>query len=513
MERKAGRVDDVAAGTMKQVSIDGFDVLLVRLDDGFRAFNAHCTHYGAPLAEGLLSDGRITCPWHHACFDARNGDLLEPPAFDALASYAVRIDGDEVVVDLPEDPPDRRPLPGPGVPSTPTDALIVIIGGGASGYMAAQTLRERGETRSITMITPERRFPYDRPNLSKDYLAGHAEPAWMPLRPEEFFEKNRIDVAQGARVRHLDAARRTLELDDERILRYDTAIIATGCVPRRLEVPGADLRNVLTLRSYDDADAIIGASGTGRRAVVVGGSFIAMEAAASLVARGVSVTVVAPDAIPFERTLGPGIGALLQRTHEANGVTFRLGATVARFEGGDSVETVVLDNGDRLSANLVVIGIGVTPATDFVEGVEKEKDGGIVVDEHLSAAKGLYVAGDVASFIDRRTGERLRIEHWRTALQLGRVAAFNIAGTPRRYESVPFFWTQQFDATVRYVGHVREWDEIVYRGDVGARRFLAYYVRGGRVRAAAAMGRDRDLILVAEAMRTRGLPTIDVLPL
>jgi apoptosis-inducing factor 3 len=511
MERTVGHVDDVKDGEMKEVAIGDTPVLLVRTGGEYRAFSARCPHYGAPLVEGLLSDGRITCPWHHACFDAHTGDLLEPPALDALASYPVRVDGDEVKVDLPSDPPDRRTLPA-GDQRPATDDVIAIVGGGAAGYMAAQTLRECGDARRIVMITPESRLPYDRPNLSKDYLHGHADPAWMPLRPDEFYDEHAIERLTNTRVRSLRAADRTIVLDDGRTIEYAAAVIATGCAPRRLEVPGADLANVFTLRSFDDADAIIRSCGDAKRAVVVGASFIAMEAASSLATRGVAVTVVAPDAVPFERTLGREIGTRLQRTHEANGVQFRLGASVAGCEGGERVEAVVLENGEQLACDLVVVGIGVTPITDFIDGVERDRDRGIVVDAHLRAADNLYAAGDIAAYPDPRNGEPIRIEHWRTALQLGRIAGSNLAGIARPVDVVPFFWTAQFDTTLRYVGHARSWDEIVYRGDVEKGDFVAYYVRDGRVHAAVTSGRDRDATIIADTIRRKGLPTVDELP-
>lgn len=502
MDLKACKVGEMRDGEMREVGEAPRSVLLARIGDEYHALNSHCTHYGAPLAEGVLADGRITCPWHHACFEARTGDLVEPPALDALASFPVRIERDEVIVELPEDMPDRRT---PGAPAkTVDDRLVVIIGGGAAGYMAAQTLRECGEAGRIVMITPEDRAPYDRPNLSKDYLHGHADPEWMPLRGDDFFAEQRIEIERGRRVVKLDAAARRVELDDGSIRYYSDAIVATGCVPRRLDVPGADLAQVFTLRSFDDADAIIAAATGARRAVVVGASFIAMETACSLRLRGLDVTVVAPDETPFARTLGPEIGGMFRSEHEKHGVAFRLGTGVARIEGSASrVAAVVLEAGERIETDLVVVGIGVTPSTDFVDGVERDEHGGILVDETMRAADGLYAAGDIAAFPDPRTGERIRIEHWRTALQLGRVAARNVAGERAAYDSIPFFWTQQFDVTLRYAGHVREWDEIVVDGDVGSHDFIARYMRDGRVAAAAGVGRDRAVIEAALALTPR----------
>ena len=511
MEHRVGSTDLLADGEMVEVAAGKAAVLMVRDGSTYRALSAHCTHYGAPLAKGLLSAGRISCPWHHACFDARTGDLIEPPALDALACFDVRVENDEIFVEIPDEPEDRRSLPAASRRER-TDGVVAIVGAGAAGYMAAQTMRELGDQRRILMFTREERYPYDRPNLSKDYLSGDADPAWMPLRPDEFYEQHAIEVVRSARVERLDAKARAIELADGRGFTFDEAIVATGGAPRRIDVPGADLATIHMLRSFDDADAIIASAGDAKRGVVIGASFIAMEGAFSLASRGMHITVVAPDKIPFERTLGPRIGSRLQRTHEQKGVAFQLGRSVACFEGDDRVRTVVLDDGQRIPADIVVVGIGVAPATEFVSGVERTKDGGIVVDAHMRASDHIYAAGDVATYPDPRTGERIRIEHWRTALQLGRVAGANVAGVAREYDGVPFFWTKHFDTTLRYVGHVRTWDDIVYRGDVDGGSFLAYYVRDGRVHAAAAVDRDKDALKVAEAMRVKGLPTLADLP-
>ena len=231
-----------------------------------------------------------------------------------------------------------------------------------------------------------------------------------------------------------------------------------------------------------------------------------MEAAASLRERKLSVTVVAPGAVPFEKTLGAEIGGLFRRVHEARGVEFKLGAGVTRFEGDGAAAAVVLDSGERVEADLVVVGVGVRPATDFLAGVGLHEDGGVFVDRHLRAAEGVYAAGDIA-YYPSPSGERRRIEHWRTAQQQGRVAAHNMAGKSVEFDGVPFFWTRQFDAGLLYVGHAEGWDEIVYDGDPRSQDFLAFFVSGGRVQAAAGMNRDRDLAAIEELMRAGRMPT------
>jgi NADPH-dependent 2,4-dienoyl-CoA reductase/sulfur reductase-like enzyme len=356
------------------------------------------------------------------------------------------------------------------------------------------------------MITREDRPPYDRPNLSKDYLQGHAEPEWMPLRADEFFAEHDIEVLREKEVVRVDAATKTITFAGGDTLACDSLLVATGGTPRTLDIPGSELKNVFVMRSFSDTDAIIEAAKPSSRAVVIGASFIGMEAASSLTERKLSVTVVAPGEVPFEKTLGPEIGRLLQQAHEIHGVQFKLGVSAARFEGNGSVESVVLDSGERIETDLVIVGVGVRPATDFLEGVELDKDGGVFVDRHLRAAEDVYAAGDIAYFPSSLTNGRQRIEHWRTAQQQGRVAAHNMAGKEIEFDGVPFFWTRQFDAGLLYVGHVKGWDEIIYEGDVPARDFLAFYVSANRVLAVAGMNRDRDMAALEELMRAGRKP-------
>jgi NADPH-dependent 2,4-dienoyl-CoA reductase/sulfur reductase-like enzyme len=444
----------------------------------------------------------------------KTGDLLEPPAFDALSRYEVKIEGDSVIVLVLDEGEDRRTPPMAPRDARQDERTFVILGGGAAGYMAAQTLREEGFRGRVLMVTREDRLPYDRPNLSKDYLQGHAEPEWMPLRPDEFFDEHGIEVLRGSEATRVDAKAKTVSLKGGEELAYDALLVATGGEPRALQIAGSDLKNVLTLRSFADSDAIIAAAEQAKRAVVIGASFIGMEAASSLKTRGLEVTVVAPEQAPFEKILGAEIGALFKKIHEDNGVRFRLGAKVARITGNGKVEAVEIESGEKpekLDADLVVVGVGVKPATDFLKGVELSDDGGVVVDEHLRAADGLYAAGDIAHFPSSLTGESQRIEHWRTALQQGRIAARNMAGRSVSYDSVPFFWTRQFDAGLLYVGHATSWDEIIFHGDVSTQNFLAFYVKGNRVRAVAGMNRDRDVAAVEGLMRGARMPTPDQL--
>ncbi len=502
---------DFRDGEMKEVSAGETRILLARVGDRFHAVSATCPHYGAPLAEGALCGTRVVCPWHHAIFNIVNGDLEEPPALDALVCYDVRVEGDAVLVNVPEGSTDRRTAVMAKRDHVVDSRQFVIIGAGAAGYAAAQALREEGFRGDVVMITREDRAPYDRPNLSKDYLHGHAEAEWMPLRSEEFFREHDIKLVLNREVTRVDARTKTITFESGETMDYDALLVATGGAPVRLNIPGSDLKNISMLRSFADADAIIEIAGRSRRAVVVGASFIAMEAAYSLRERGLEVTVVAPSREPFEATLGAEVGAVFRRVHESHGVRFKLGSIVYRFEGSHHVEAVTLDSGESIETDMVVVGAGVRPVTHFLEGVELDEAGGVIVDSRLCAVDGLYAAGDIVNFADPRTGERVRIEHWRTAQQQGRAAARNMVGRDVPFDGVPFFWTRQFESGLLYVGRATSWDEIIFRGDVYSQDFLAFYVKGNRVLAVAGMNRDREMAAVEELMRLDRLPTAEQL--
>jgi NADPH-dependent 2,4-dienoyl-CoA reductase/sulfur reductase-like enzyme/nitrite reductase/ring-hydroxylating ferredoxin subunit len=497
-------ISELRDGEMKEVSAGDTRILLARAGGNFHAVSATCPHYGAPLAEGILCGTRLVCPWHHAVFNVVNGDLEEPPALDGLVSYDVRVDGERVMVSISDEARDRRDARRDPVIDS---RQFVIIGAGAAGYAAAQTLREEGFRGNVVMITREDRAPYDRPNLSKDYLHGHAEPEWMPLRPDDFFSEHDIQLILNREVTRVDARSKTITFESGETMEYDALLVATGGAPVRLNITGSDLKNVFMLRSFADAGSIIETAKRSRRAVVVGASFIGMEAAYSLRERGLEVTVVAPSQEPFETTLGAEIGAAFRRLHENHGVHFKLGSIVYRFEGSHNVEAVVLDNGERIETDMVVIGAGVRPVTHFLEGVELDQAGAVVVDSRLRGVDGLYAAGDIVNFPDYHTRKRVRIEHWRTAQQQGRAAARNMLGRDMPFDGVPFFWTRQFDAGLLYVGHASSWDEIIFRGDVSSHDFLAFYVKGNRVVAVAGMNRDREMAAVEELMRIDRMPT------
>src|SRR5438477_4787373 len=438
------------------------EVLLVQSGDEIFAVGAHCTHYHGPLAEGLVTAESVRCPWHHACFDLRTGEAARAPALSPIACWHVeRRDGRVVVKDKREQPKPRGAKAKADAP-----AKIVIVGGGAAGFAAAEMLRRRDYRGSIVMLSDDGAPPVDRPNLSKDYLAGSAPEDWLPLRPDEFYAENGIDLRLKASVAKIDAREREVVTAAGQTLSYDRLLLATGAEPVRLTMPGIDQPHVHTLRSLADCRAIIDGAKSARRALVIGASFIGLEVAASLRTRGVDVHVVAPEARPMERVFGPQLGDFVRALHEEHGVVFHLGDTVTAIEG----KRAALKNGGALDADMVIVGIGVRPRLTLAEQAGLTIDRGVAVNEYLeTSAAGIYAAGDIARWPDPHSGERIRVEHWVVAERQGQTAARNMLGRRERFSAVPFFWSQHYDVTIRYVGHAERWDRVRVDGSLDAR--------------------------------------------
>ncbi len=491
-----GLAADLPEGVTRLVEAFGSPVLLSRFDGVVSAVAATCTHAGAPLAQGVRQGARLVCPWHKAAFCLRTGAVLDPPALDALEAFTAREEAGRIQISRAE-PPEAT--------AGAADArCFVIIGAGAAGAMAAQTLRQEGFGGRVVMLDQANRVPYDRTVLSKYALSGEKGAEKTPLQSQEFYRQHGIERVTAEVVR-LDPASRRIECADGSHWQYDAALVATGGVPSKPDLPGADLPGVFLLRSRADADAVLAQAERSARAVILGASFIGMEVAASLRERGLEVTVVGREEVPLAKQLGPEIGGALQRMHERQGVRFQLGQAIRALQGDGRLQSVLLESGERLEADLVVIGFGVRPATGFVTGLPLGDDGSIGVDARLQAADGLYAAGDITRFPDRGDGPAIRVEHWRVAEQHGRVAALNMLGQATDYTATPVFWTIQYLKRVDYVGHAGSWDEVVLHGDLEAPEFLAYFVKDGTVAAAAGMGRDQDTAaLVALFDQRRG---------
>jgi NADPH-dependent 2,4-dienoyl-CoA reductase/sulfur reductase-like enzyme/nitrite reductase/ring-hydroxylating ferredoxin subunit len=487
--------ESLADGAMLAGHVGEEAVLLARRGDEYFAIGATCTHYNGPLAEGLLVGDSVRCPWHHACFSLRSGEALHAPALSPVACWRTeRRDGKVVVLEKVEPSAAPRVAAPPGAPQR-----IVIVGGGAAGFAAAVMLRRRGYAGSLVMLSDDAAPPVDRPNLSKDYLAGNAPEDWIPLRGDDYYAAQRIELRLQAKVERIDVAAREVALADGGRIGFDRLLLATGAEAVRLPIPGMELPHVHTLRTLADSRAIIARAATARRAVVMGASFIGLEVAAALRTRGIEVHVVAPEKRPMERVLGPQLGDFVRALHEEHGVHFHLENSVTAIAD----KNVTLKNGGTLEADLVVIGVGVRPRLALAEKAGLAVDKGVTVDEYLeTSAPGIYAAGDIARWPDPLTGERIRVEHWVVAERQGQTAALNMLGERKPYRAVPFFWSQHYDVPINYVGHAEKWDKIEIDGDVAKRDCVLRYLKGGKVLAVASIYRDRDS-LEAEATMER----------
>ncbi len=474
--------------TLQLGHANGEPVILVRQGDIIQAVGAICTHYGAPLVEGLLVGNTVRCPWHHACFSLRNGEVLRAPALTPIACW--KVEQHDGVVYVREKLKHPRPETGPVVPAAPES--IVIIGGGGAGNAAAVMLRQLGYPGSITMLSADASPPYDRPNLSKGGLAGTGAAEVTPPRSSQFYRDQRIDLRLNVRVARIDVAARQIELEDGSRQGYDALLLATGAEPVRLDLPGADLPHVHYLRTAADCDALVAAAQKARRAVVIGASFIGLEVAASLRARKLDVQVVGREAIPMEKVLGAEVGRFIRSLHEQHGVGFHLGCTPASIDASD----VTLSNGDRLAADLVVIGVGVRPNVALAQQAGltiNGAGGGVSVDEHLeTSTSGIYAAGDIAAWPDPLSSERIRVEHWVVAQRQGQTAARNMLGARERFTAVPFFWTVQYDFGLGYIGHAERFDTVDIEGSLDAHDCKITYLRGDRKLAVAISHRDLE---------------------
>ncbi len=474
---------DLADGGMLVGHVGDDEVLLARQGRDVFAVGAHCTHYHGPLAEGLMVDGTVRCPWHHACFSLRTGEALRAPALSPIDCWSVEQRAGKIFVR------DKQAAAKPAPLATPGEApgRIVIVGGGAAGFAAAEMLRRRQYQGSIVMLSSDDAAPVDRPNLSKDYLAGNAPEEWVPLRSDDFYAENGIDLRLRTSVTGIDPRSREVRLSDGNNVPYDRLLLATGAEPIRLAIPGANEPHVFTLRSLADCRAIIERAKTARSAVVIGASFIGLEVAASLRARQIDVHVVAPEKRPMERILGPDMGDLVRRVHEEHGVAFHLEDTPAAIEG----RLVRLRSGAALEADLVVMGVGVRPRIELTEKAGLAIDRGVVTNAFLETrAPGIFAAGDIVRWPDAHSGQAIRVEHWVVAERQGQTAALNMLGHREAFDAVPFFWSQHYDMPINYVGHAERWDELAVEGDIAGKDCLVRYKAKGRTLAAASIFRD-----------------------
>jgi apoptosis-inducing factor 3 len=494
-------VAEIPEGGMLPGHAGGKPVLLARVGSDWLAIDAVCSHYSGPLPEGILVGDTVRCPWHHACFSLRTGESLRPPGLNDLSCWKAEQRGSKVYVTGKASTPAGKKT----VRSSKEDPeSVVIVGGGAAGESAAETLRREGYGGPVTVFESGPDAPYDRPNLSKDYLAGTASEEWIPLHPPEFYRDRGIEIIQRRRVAAIEPKVRRIRLDDGSTREFGTLLLATGAtavrLPTSMEQGGT---RVYYLRSLSDSKTIIAAAEKAKRVVILGASFIGLEVAASLRARELEVHIVAPDSLPLERVMGPELGRFIQDLHQEHGVSFHLSQKAKEFGRG----TVTLESGERLSADFVVAGIGVRPNVELAEAAGLNVDRGVVVSQYLeTSVPGIFAAGDIARWPDPHTGDRIRVEHWVVAQRQGQAAARNILGRREPFTAVPFFWSQHYDVPINYVGHAEQWDRVEVDGTVEAKDCAVRFLRGGRSLAVATIYRDRESLGAEVAMEQGELP-------
>ncbi|CAH1000127.1 3-phenylpropionate/cinnamic acid dioxygenase ferredoxin--NAD(+) reductase component [Neolewinella maritima] len=507
---KVFSLSQLPAGHMHQVAVGDYDVLLANVAGEVYAIENKCSHYGAPLTKGAMCEHRVRCPWHHAAFDLRTGEQLEAPGIDGVATFTVAVQDDDIMV---SEQPTRTNKPT--LTDSPLDIPIpsdqhytyVVVGSGAAAAYAVESIRGNDTTGSLLMVSKEMLPPYDRTKVSKGFMQDDMSKDKLPLRDADFYRKLGVHFMPGTRVQQLDLDAKSLQLPDGSTVTYDKVLLATGGTPRTLDQPGMQLRGVHTVRKAKDALQAREATSQGTKVVIIGSSFIGLESAMSLGKRGGDITVVSPDTTLFERVFGAKVGDYIQRLHEAEGVTFKLGRKTTALSGENRVTGVLLDDGSTLPAEVVIVGIGVTPATDFVQGIAFQNDHSLAVDGHLRVhANEAYAVGDIATYPDREG--MVRIEHWKVAAQQGRIAGRNMAGQNEPYRMVPYFWSNQQGTNFRYVGHGTDYNDIVFDGVPGEGPFLAFYVKDDHVQACLGVKRDADTAAINELMALGQLPPV-----
>ena len=462
--------------------VDEDDVILVRRGSTVFAVGAFCTHYHGLLADGLVVEDTVRCPLHHACFSLRTGEALRTPAFDKIDCWRTDQIGDMVFVREKLTQPQTSPNGASGNLKS-----VVIVGGGAAALAAAEMLRRERYDGRLVMISADDSAPYDRPNLSKDFLAGTAPADWIPLRSPDFYTALKIELLLNARVVAIHAQNNEVVLDNGTTYNYDSLLLATGADPVHLSIPGAAASRVHYLRSFDDSKTIADKASSAKRVLVIGASFIGLEVAASLRGRNIEVHVVAPEQQPLERVLGVEVGAFIRKLHESHGVVFHLGRTVDHVRDSD----VVLSDGTALDADFIVVGAGVRPSLALANQAGLTVDRGVVVNQYLETSHaGIYAAGDTARWPDPRSGQAIRVEHWVVAERQGQVAAKNMLGHREAFNAVPFFWSQHYDVTVNYVGHAERWDEVHIDGCLEEHNCTVDFHLEGKTVAVATIARD-----------------------
>jgi len=476
-------------------------ILLIRSGGNIYANSGKCPHYGAPLRDGVLLDHHLTCPWHNARFDITSGKMESPPALSDLTHYQVKVENGAVFV--------RKAPSEKAVPAIKDKQTVLILGAGAAGNACAVTLRRAGFKGRVIMATSESELPYDRPNLSKDFLTGEVKKEWIPLNTEQYYRELEIEILRNHKAVEVDIQGRRVLFAHGGAVKFDKLLLATGSIPRTPSIPGVNVPGFFLLRSLADAESILLALNKVKKVVVMGAGFIGLEVASALRSLDLLVNVVSPEQIPMAGIFGERIGKWIKRIHQESGTRFFLSSTVNEIRGIGRLKEVVCSTGETIPADMVIAGIGVVPAVAYLQGTNLTANGGVPVNSHLETqVSGIYAAGDIAIVPDPFTGEGRRIEHWVEAERQGMHVAGCIMGSEEEYKEVPFFWSKQHETMLKYIGYTRAYDQVSYHGEVESGKFLAGFYEKGNLRAAAGCGMDKEIIYIQNLLKNgKNLPS------
>eukprot|EP00919_Chromeraceae_sp_WS-2016_P017923 GHVR01042575.1.p1 GENE.GHVR01042575.1~~GHVR01042575.1.p1 ORF type:complete len:629 (-),score=161.09 GHVR01042575.1:188-2074(-) len=509
-----GNLSDFTEGEMYDISVFGGrgSVLLAFVDGKIHCVGPSCTHYSAPLVKGVVTKTHVSCPWHDAEFSLTTGMCVNGPGFDAIPVYKVKVnDKGEVVAQLPLELKEMvKPKYAKRNPDNKT--TYVIVGGGAAACAAAETMRQEGFEGRIVVLSEEPWCPYDRPVLSKNL---YAEVADFTLRDDTFFDAIGVELMKSNKVLSVDPTTKTIEIQGGGNMKYDKCLVCTGAAPRRIPVSGHESSNIHVIRTPEDREGIVPYAKKGVNVVVVGSSFVGMEAAASLARKGACVTVVGMETVPFERSLGIHVGSVFAKLLAENGIDYRPNSVLQKYKTEKGkVTSVEIKNKEgvmkSLKADAVVLGAGVIPNTSMLKKIDLNQDRSVTADSffQVKGTTDMYVAGDIVRFPFWMSGRDTRIEHWDVAIQQGRIAASNMVnGNNKVYKDTPFFWTLIFGHSIRYAGHGGDYNEVFIEGSVEGFSFVAYYLRGDKVVAVATIGKDPVGVCVCEAFKMGIMPT------
>ncbi|GFS84404.1 apoptosis-inducing factor 3 [Trichonephila clavipes] len=503
-EKVVGKDDEFRDGTMTEVDLgDDGKVLLVKENGNYSALGPKCTHYGAPLKNGVLIGGKIRCPWHGACFNSKTGDIEDFPGLDSLPCYEVMVSDGYVKVKAPLSSLKNHKRVKPMTKySHVNPTTYVVIGGGAAGQKCCETLRQEGFSGKLILISKESNPPYDRPKLSK---ALDSTPSALHLRSEDFYKSGDISLMLDTNVTSIDTKERWIACNNGKLkVKYDGLMIATGGQPIKLVAPGNDLKNIFYLRTPEDGNLIAKESAE-KNVTIVGSSFIGMEVASYLLGKASSITVIGRNSVPFATVFGKEIGTKIKAMFEEKGVVFYSGKDIVKFNGTDGcLNGIELSSGEILPAEVCVVGIGVRPATDFLKdsGLAMSPKGHVIVNEMLETnIKGIYAAGDIIEFpLTTYDNEKVNISHWQMAHAHGHTAALNMIGRNTVFHSVPFFWSALCGKNFRYAGYAPNFEEVIIKGDLINLQFIAYYIKNSKVAAVCTVNKDPEAARFASCM-------------